>query len=482
MAGRLVTHSLLYLSVSLVSVFISLVMLPISTRVIGPVEYGEFAVALAVSGFVTAIAGSLSGYVLQENLLKHDVGARGPLVTSAIAAVAGAAALSALLLWPLVGLLLPLFDGGVAAAGSSQYLVAVICLLATALGSPWIVGSELCMLEERPWPFALSTVLQALANAGTTLFFLYICPLPALALALGYAAGQLVLLLGTASLAIRRFAWPRLGWFRAMARGAPAVGGAALVEAARSALERGYVATFSGIADVGYFAHSQLYKNWAMFGVNAVSRAMLSTNLREAQAVPAEFLSTLRSWQFVQAGVTFGCLCFALVGHEVVGLLTNGKFEPATPLALILLVSLLLQTAGKREMSLLVARGQSASYATATLLGAASGILALLALVPALGATGAAIAVLIQVAVTRLLTVLRSRRVEKLPLREHWTVIGSIATLGLWLALTAVPVPLSIRLLLVAALFMAFAATQWRNMLAVISMRPTSSAPPEVSP
>jgi O-antigen/teichoic acid export membrane protein len=421
--NSLVGRSFWYLFASLAAAAISILVLPMATRVIGANEYGELAIATAVSGLASAMGAAAIGYVMSEHYLDQDGATRGEIVGAATLAAGAAALLTALLILLVTEWLLP----QLLALDDSLSIGMRICLAGAVISAPWAVYSELFMLEGRAAAFAVGTVGQSLMNALVTLLLLHVLPLPELALFIGYAAGCLFLMTLAVVLVGRELRWPREArWFRLMWAQSTAVAASTLAEAARGLFERSYVGSFTSLAAVGVYAHAQLYRNFAMQMLNSVSRAVWPVNLREANVAEPGFPLTRNSWCVVQAGLLFGSAGCALFGHEVIALLSSGKFVAAAPLAVLLLAGLVMQTLCKPQMTLLIARGRGADYAHASTAGTLAGLLCMALLVPFMGVHGAAVAVLVQVGVTRCITWWASRRVYPVPFTDGWVLAGLV--------------------------------------------------------
>ena len=470
--ARLTVRSAQYLAATLATTAISLAVLPLATRVIGPAEYGTLALAVAFSLLVSAIAQASYGYVLPEHLLDTQGEHRSGLLMSAVAAASVCGLAAALLVAPLAYMLTPsLFEvSQVARVGI------VACVLLTGFAAPWLVSLDMLMLEGRAAGYAFGTVSQSVINALATLAFLFLFPLPELALLLGYMAGQATLLVASVA-----FLFPHFGaridrrWFVDMRRSALAVGRAGLAETGRSLFERAYLGVWTSVSELGLFAHAQLYRNAAMTGLNAISRATWPVNLREAREERLTFKVTTASWNVVQCGVSVFCVLFALFGREIIGLLTSGKFVEATPIALIFLAALLIQTSAKREQSLLIARFSGAKVSNAITIGVAVSLVLGLLLIPSLGAIAAAGAFLAQSLVQRAIIMVRARKAAHLPFSEFW-VLSGLALMTAGFAWTTLAEPsLTVRGIVGAAV--CGAALCWQSMLIVLRYRSVKPEP-----
>lgn len=423
--GSLKWRSAVYFCAMACSTAISLAVLPFATRLIGPAEYGTLALATAYAALITAVAQSVQGYVLPEHLPHLLYGERHSLLLSAMSATSAVGLVAAAVVIPVAYFTAPWI---LEVTPIEQFGMA-LCAAATLVAVPWVVCGEALMVEGNAVSFAIGMVGQSAVNALVTLLFLFVIPRPEIALLLGYCAGQVALAVVAVACLRQSFKGKvRRRWFGEMRRSAFATGRAALSETGRTLFERSYLGIRTDATDLGLFAHAQLYRNVAMMGLNSVSRAAWPINLREAREAQPNFRVTLASWAPVQAGIAAICVAFALVGREVIGLLTSGKFVGAAPMALIFLAALLLQTTAKREQSILIAYQQGARVSNAQTVGIFVGLAVVLAGVPFFGAIAAACAFLCQTVVQRLLVIWQARKFAATPMKEHWVLRGLIAT------------------------------------------------------
>ncbi|EKV26051.1 hypothetical protein C882_3338 [Caenispirillum salinarum AK4] len=464
----LVKRSAWYMLASLAGAGISVAVLPFATQVIGAAEYGALAIAMAVATLATAMGAAAIGFVLSEHYLRVEDALRGEISAAAVIAAYVGAVVAALILLPAAILLLP----QVMEIDEALRTGIMICLLGAVVGAPWVVASEVFMLEGRAAAFAIGTIGQALTNAAVVLVLLFVWPMPDLALFIGNAAGHGVLFLVGIGALWKTLRCPKgRRWFDAMRSKAVSVGRASLAESGRSLFERSYLGSWTTVAAVGLFSHAQLYRNWAMLALNAVSRAVWPVNLAEANEPEPTFRLTRASWNVVQAGLAGMAIVFALFGREIISLLTSGKFVEATPFAIILLCSLLIQTAGKPYMVLLIARGEGQHTGNAAAIGTVCGLAALAGLVPWLGAMGAALAAVLQMVVTRSLIVRAGRRIHRLAFADWWVVVGLVLAAGTYVWTDTASPGILPRVLVLAFLVAVMAFAVRRSLMVFLKYR-----------
>jgi O-antigen/teichoic acid export membrane protein len=253
--------------------------------------------------------------------------------------------------------------------------------------------------------------------------------------------------------------------------------GSNISEQAQTAFERTWLAVFNSVSAVGLWGHAMQYRQYAMIGLNAVSRAVWPVNLDESRSVPPTFPLTRLYWSTVQIGVIILGVAFGLVGREAIGLLTHNRFSSAAPFAAIGLLSLLIQTAGKAQIALLVAHGRGVALSHTQTLSAVVRVVMLAALVPMFGMLGAAGALLAQQVAVRVLVWRAAKHIAHTPFLDHWVLAGcavipacvGFAASGLW--------PWPARAALAAAIALAFAFAGRNGVLAFFTSGHESSLP-----
>jgi O-antigen/teichoic acid export membrane protein len=407
---QLVRQSAWYAISSVVASAVAVAVLPIATKVIGPEEYGQYAIATTISGIATSLGAAAIGFLLPEHYPVEDEFTKKEIVGAALLQACGAALLVSLILSLCVVAARKFLH-----VGDTVLLTGtMICLLGSVLGAPWIVWSELCMMTHRGKTFALATIAQAVTNACVVIVLVRFETALAYALFLGFLAGNVVICVLSAIACGDTWRMPSdRSWFAVMRGKSGAPARAALIDSGRAVIERTYLGAAVSTAAVGLLSHAQLYRNWVMLVVNAVSRAVWPINLKEASGAPPHaFELTRRTWLIVQVVVGIAVIGFICVGREVIDLLTSGKFGAAYGYANVLLLSLLVSTMAKPHFALNLVSGRGEHNANAASFGTLAALGSLFALVPLFGAMGAALSILVQAIVTRVIIAIYAARIE----------------------------------------------------------------------
>jgi O-antigen/teichoic acid export membrane protein len=398
---------------------ISLLTLPLTTRVLGPRDYGILALGTVVAGAGAVLAVLGTSYLLARRWFEAGAEARTRLVSTLVLsgttiALAWAAA---------VALAYVLLRGSVATIAAVPGWGLALLLIGTATAAPWLVASEVLTLEGRASLFSATAIAQAIATAAVTLVALFVFDLGTLSLFVGVFAGGLVALV--------------VGVYVLRAYLAPAYDGALrrelaqrtflpaqLTESAQPFLERVLLSRFAGFADLGLYSHSQRYFALGQAVTKSVGRGVWPVSLAEARDVAGDFPATRRTWNALHVTVTAGAIALTLLGDFAVSLLTNDKFTDAAVFFAPWSILLLLQLSAKPEVATLFAHASGESVARISVLANLAALAATAALVPLFGTGGAAAALLTQAVVYRIAVRVPSRRYRSVPFQDRWALLG----------------------------------------------------------
>jgi len=387
------TRSALYMVSAVVSVAASIATLPLATLILGPEDYGAYALVMSVSTCIQALAAALQTYVLPAFIGTIGSQERKDLIFTCLANVVAFATL----LSAIVAIGIDVGAPDLLAQIGADRTAVIAAALGTISITPWLLAIDLFAIDGRAGAFALITVAQAVATACALLVGLFVFRLGATSLYVSFLVGSSVA--GLAALAaMQKDIYGRYSrtWLRKMLDMAPPAIGQRLAESGIVILERSIIGIFASARAVGLYTHSQLYSSAGTIALNAVSRGMLPLNLKEARDLPPLFLGTYSVWLPAQLLVALGAIEFALAGDQIISLLTNGKFTDAHLMAYLLIVALAVKTGGKPESAYLSATGNGTRLANLNTISTAIGAGSLLVLVPLLGALGAAVAALLR--------------------------------------------------------------------------------------
>lgn len=386
-------RSALYMVSAVVSVAASIATLPLATRILGPEDYGAYALVMSISTCIQALAAALQTYVLPAFIGTIGERERHDLIFTCLANVVAFAGLTSIV----VAIGIDLGAPGLLEQAGVDRIAVIAAALGTIAIAPWLLAIDLFAIDGRASAFASITIAQTVATAGALLISLFVFRLGATSLYVSFLVGSSVA--GLASLlAMRKDIYGRYSraWFGKMFEMAPPAIGQRLAESGVVILERSVIGIFATARGIGLYTHSQLYSSAGTIALNALSRGMLPLNLKEAREVPPLFSGTCSVWLPAQLLVALGAIEFALAGDLVISLLTNGKFTDAHLMAYLLVVALAIKTGGKPESAYLAATGNGTRLAHLNTMSTVIGAGSLIALVPLLGVIGAAVAALLR--------------------------------------------------------------------------------------
>jgi len=409
---------------------IAILLLPLSTYVLGPADFGLFALLSAFTAFLGVIASFGSTYLLSTHFPTLGEEQRSRLVSSLI----WAGLITGALLGTVLVVVWPWFASFSTEFGQTGRGYVALSVLAMFLTAPWYVAVDVIRLDGRAHLYAVVLVAQSLVSAAALLGALFGFELGVASLFVSAVAGALVLCVG-ATITLAHHLTPVLDvrWLKEMLTLGAHMVMAHSAEAIHQVIERGVLSVRCGLGDLGIYSHSQQYRSIASMPVSAVANSAWPVTLADARTESSDFARTRLAWNSAHLLLTVIGLGLATLGSHLIGLLTHNKFTQAYVLASLWVVYLLVQNTGKPQTGLFYARGAGASYARIQTLSMLMGTLLLFALVPFFGIYGAFLAALSQQAALRFGVQFRARQIQRAPFQDQWAVFGAcLILLTLW--------------------------------------------------
>lgn len=415
--SRLAFRATTYLASSVVTTLISFVTLPLATRILGPANYGVFALGATVAGLGSTLATLGTGFYISNMFVGADQPERRQLISTLVARTAVLAAG-----WAVLTLAVALaLRGHVALLDEVPLRGLALVLLGAILATPWTITVDVLKVEGTASSYSLSLILQALATSVALLVSLYVFELGGLSLFVGSLAGSVAALI-TSLVVLKRYLAPHLGLARSRLRQRHFLP-TQVLEASQPVVERTLLASYAGFTQLGIYAHSQAYRNMFVQGMNAVNNATWPVTLSEAKA-GTTFAVTGRVWAATHLAIAMVAVPFILFGDQLISALTNDKLTRAWVFLAPWFVLVLLQSSGKAATGVLYATGVSSTVAKLGFLTNCVALGSLVVLVPLFGAAGAAMAALLQVLVFRVTLQLIVRRRVAIPFQDWGAVLG----------------------------------------------------------
>lgn len=426
MSGMSIAHrTAWYFTASIIVPLSGLLTLPVYTTRLGPEQFGVFAVGSSLASVVAATAGSVSALSLPAVLNHYEEEDRRHYLGSVLFLGVVGALLSCLTVFAAYSAAAAVFH--LELVGETATFLTILGAL---FGSVWAICVEILTIEGRAKNYASTTIAQTLVNIIGVCTMLFLFNDIDNALFWGFLGAGATGVVGAMISMSGQLAFSDLRrWVPIAARGSVAAVLASLSETGKAAVERSYVGLAVGGYELGLLANGQYYKNASMVLINAISRGIVPAALREAEHSEPTFSVTQQLWVLVQAMVVCIALGFTLVGREVLGFLTHGKFIEAAPYAVALMLTLLLQTLSKPHGTLMLARGGGHLYANLNTMAVVVGLLWLFATVPFLGVWGAISSFVVQTLVHRIAVYRAANRIHNLVFSDQW-VVGGVALVG----------------------------------------------------
>ncbi len=305
----------------------------------------------------------------------------------------------------------------------------------------------------RGMAIALQLAVQAVVNFVTAALGLFVFHLAVTSLFLGAFAGLVANV--AVSVAILRRSYgtlvPSRLWLARVKAAAPTSGALGLLDGARSVLENSILARISGLAFVGYWGHARLYQGLLMSFANSVGHNIWGVALAEARQPNSTFAVVARVWTPVQlAQVMFG-LTFALVGPEIVELISHGKLTPAAAYVAPLVVTTLIQNSGKAAAATTFGGGFGLQAMRFRFVAMTIGTILLWPAIHLFGIAGLIAVLMVEALAYRLCLVTLATRVRKIPFQDG-VVVAGIAAIAVAAAGVALLQPsFALRLMILSA-------------------------------
>lgn len=451
----------MFLAPSMLSMAVSLVMVPVTTYVLGPAAFGIFGLmtALTAVGLTLSLIGG--GAVCNVHFLRVDPQERRRLVSTLVCvalAIGAAFCMLCLAAWPII---VARMDGFADVPRSGLWL----SMATVMLGVPWIVAQDVITLDGRARGFAAVTIAQTLTSATITLVALYVLQLGVLALFLAAAAGAAVTLAGALRV-LRPYLTSSisLAWAREVVRVGPANAWASVAEAFQSAIERAFLASVAGTAGLGLYVHAQNYRIILAQVLKAAARPIWPVTLLEAREPGTPFHQTRVVWDAMYVGIAAAGVTFVAFGREIIGWLTHGRFVESAILVPYLVIFLLLQNAGKPQIGILFRDGAVRQYYWLQVAANVVWFAALVGLVAFFGLVGGVLALMVQQVVVRAGVMMLSRARGRAPLGDAWVLGGTALILAALLATRLMPDTLTVRVAIWSVSLIVLAMASWHVM------------------
>lgn len=431
---RISTAGLYYAGPGLFRGVVAFGVLPLSTRILGPGDYGIFAVAMTLSQLCVSLAMSGAEYLIYGSFKGGDDRERKMLLSTTFWVSSAIATLLAVVVAMGGGMVLQLLDVAQPPSWTMHWLIPFF-----VVGSiPWSYGVLVTVVQGRARVYAYCTMVATTTAAVGLLVALFAFDAGGSALFVGAATGiALTVPFGLYVLRPHLAAKVSWYWLHELWRVAPAAVLKHGAERGYEAVERTTVAAAAGVHDAGLYSHAQQYRDLVAMIVKAVAYALWPISLHEARSPRCAFKQTLRAWALVYAMLGAGGIAFAFIGEPLIRVLTHDKFTQAYPLVVGWFVYIILQNTAKPAMATVhVHTGAGRAYQNIGTVSSLVGVAAVLWLVPVVGMYGAAVAAVVRVIVFRIATIRLARKFadviseESAPLLAMFFILAALFIRG----------------------------------------------------
>jgi O-antigen/teichoic acid export membrane protein len=424
---RLARNSLLFLVPLAFSAGLNLLVLPLTTLVLGPQEYGIFNLVYAFAQAGTTLGYVGSSYLISAHYQLLDHSERQAMVSSILLVGSTTTGVFLAVLAVSGPWLLSTFPVLQQVPATGALLLALYVMLTL----PWMIATDILVIEGRAVPYALIMSGQSLVWFCALVITLFGLRWGTLSLFVASTAGGCVLFVG-AAVVLARFVRPSFSkhWLRETLRLGSISTLSSFSERLQESIESLVLGTFVSLGALGIYAHSKQYRTVMMFLVSSVKKATHPTLLAEARDESTSFPLVTQSWELVQILATLVGVALASLGPYLISILTHGKFTSAYVLATIWIPYVLIQTAAMPALGVLYVRNKGVFLSWALIAATVLSTIAILVLGPILGTAGVVAAVFMRYVLFRALVFRAARQWRLLLPADAWVARGTFVVLA----------------------------------------------------
>jgi O-antigen/teichoic acid export membrane protein len=419
---------LLFLIPGVLQVGLGFVTLPFTTLILGPADFALFSLTASFSALAMSLSQLGSGFLVAQRFRHGSEEEQCRLVTTLTALVFSSSLAFAVLL---VAAFSIVHDSWKITAGITFSMVALIAVERIG-ASIHMLAASVSSFGNTPGYYSFVAIMKSIVAAGTTLAALFIFDLHVMSLFVGYAAGGLVALAGSVAM-LSRFFKARIDW--STVKDALYLGGwstvAFLTVQARVSAERALLTQYTGLQDLGLYAHAQQYQSLVTLGARPIQSAVAPVSLDETSGKDQRFIRTGRTSNVMFLGITAFGVALALFGRMIIGMLTHDKFSDAAPYAALLVGGMLVQLSGRPQFYFLMLKGRGRYISLSSSLAAVGAILTLFVLLQFVGLVAAVCASYVQYLIFRVATGIDPYRSVSLPFQDRGVIAGIVAIAGM---------------------------------------------------
>jgi len=401
---------------------ITLLLIPITTKILDAEDYGIFGIGLVILNLSVAICETGSSYVIYSYIQKINHKRRCELFSTLILMAGIIGCTISTILYFIWASTISKFDF-LSLFSTSEIIF--ICA-AVPVRSIWIVVVPILVSVRRSGAITVSLIAQSTLNFCVVVILLNTFELGRLSLFIGNAVGITASVM-ICLIYIGKFyiAQPRLFWVKKSGSIAFGAWTAGVIENIRAVLESGLLQKFVGISLLGSFYHARLYQGMIMQGTSAVNNVLWPLALEESKNRSTSFTAISNGWNFVYFGITAIGMLFAFYGFEIVGYISNSKFNAATSWIPWLIIYSLIQNSGKPATAVLFNSNKGNLLSKLRIILLVIDLVLLLIFVPYYGIEAVIVISIFDMLFMRFYIRMSAEKIQKIPFTD-WMIFWGI--------------------------------------------------------
>ena len=325
---------------------LSIALIFFATKRLGADAYGFYGIVVAYTGLVAAIAEGGAGVAFAERWGKNTTAARRRLLSTQLALTASISLLFSLLFYFIWSNRSYLIQDEIFINTPEAFFLTIFGLL--LFRSLYTFARTALIIDGRSHNLAVANITYSSTVFLSTLFFIFVANAGHVSLPYGALTGFIVAT-SVCFFFLRRYLSFRLSgpYLKNAFRLLRTSTFAASTDGIRGIAESTFLVTFLSVAHVGVFGHARLYHSMMLKLAKSVGNVLWSRALLEARLPDSQFESIRRGWTAVHLGVTTAGIVFAMVGKDIVNILSNEQFTEAAQYIPPLFIALLIQLSGR---------------------------------------------------------------------------------------------------------------------------------------
>ncbi len=413
------------------SVAINMGMVPILTLRLGPADFGVYSLFQALITIAVTAATLGSGFQLAAHFEHINHEHRRTLVSTILFLGFFVALLSIIIIF--------LFQEQLQSIANQEFAVTkldwALALASIAISYPWIIATEVLVLEGRAKAFALIAISQILIVAVSQTIALLIFDLGRSTLFMGSFVGGIVSFIGT--IAVLK---PYIGfrvepkWVHDLVTLGSVNTISILLENVSSFVERIVLGKNLGLSELGIYRHAQQYQTLLQAALKAFLRSLWPLTLQEAREVPRLFRNTRRALLLIHFGLTAGGILSLFLGEICINFITHHRFGASANYLTAFVALLLIRNIGRPQEAVFYAYAKGVQTSFILIGSLVAGMAFIVLFVPIWGSFGAIFSLILQQLIYRvgIQIYLRISNIQS-PFEDGIAFLGVFIILtGLW--------------------------------------------------